>query len=359
MLSALNFRSNGIGFLRFLFAATVIWSHAFGLGGYGLDPLNAYGARLSAGFLAVAGFFVLSGFLITRSFESAENGGRFLWHRCLRIFPGFLSCLVLTAFLIVPIGFLRLHANLHGYLTIQPAPLTYVTRNAALQINQFTIGGILDGLPQSRLLNGSLWTLQSEFYCYLTLLLAGALGILKRWPVVILAGCVAACVITSTCLSNATTMDVRMLLYLLSELATFFWIGGCAYLYRDSIAMRGSVAAICAVLVLVALPSRLYGFIVIPCFSYLVLYAMVRVPIRNFDRRIDLSYGLYIYAYPVAQVLALFGLNKFGVLPYFALSLIATLPWAALSWFVIERPSLSLKGLRLRGLPEPGFEPMG
>ena len=54
VLGDLDLRSNSIGFLRFLFAAAVIWSHAYGNGGFGYDPLarlNANGA--TTGFLAV------------------------------------------------------------------------------------------------------------------------------------------------------------------------------------------------------------------------------------------------------------------------------------------------------------------
>src|SRR5580658_74946 len=99
VLGDLDLRNNSIGFLRFLFATMVIWSHAYGNGGFGYDPLarlNPNGA--TAGFLGVGGFFVLSGFLITRSYETVNSVGRFIWHRFLRIFPGFWVCLVVTAF---------------------------------------------------------------------------------------------------------------------------------------------------------------------------------------------------------------------------------------------------------------------
>jgi peptidoglycan/LPS O-acetylase OafA/YrhL len=69
MLDDLNFRSNSIGFLRLFFAAIVIWSRAFEIGGFSLDPISRLtGGALSAGYIAVGGFFVLSGFLITRSY---------------------------------------------------------------------------------------------------------------------------------------------------------------------------------------------------------------------------------------------------------------------------------------------------
>src|SRR4051794_26583590 len=82
---------NAIAFLRLAFALTVVVSHSWPLGGYGADPGRVDN---NMGILAVEGFFALSGFLITRSAAGASSLGRFPWHRCLRIFPGFCVGLV-------------------------------------------------------------------------------------------------------------------------------------------------------------------------------------------------------------------------------------------------------------------------
>src|SRR5271165_7335160 len=99
MLRDFDYKNNSIGFLRFLFAGAVIWSHSFGLGGFGIDPVQRYsGGTETAGTLAVAGFFFLSGFLITRSYGTSGSIVAFMWHRFLRIFPGFWVCLAICAF---------------------------------------------------------------------------------------------------------------------------------------------------------------------------------------------------------------------------------------------------------------------
>ena len=70
---------------------------------------------------------------------------------------------------------------------------------------------------------------------------------------------------------------------------------------------------------------------------------------RWVQARQDLSYGTYIFAFPLQQLLAGFGLWKLGV-PMFALvSVLVTLPVAAASWFGIERPALRLKSSRRKG----------
>jgi hypothetical protein len=107
---------NAFGLFRFALAALVIVSHCYPLGGFGRDPLEVVTAgRLSLGLFAVAMFFVLSGFLITRS-ASRTSAVRFLWHRFLRIFPGYWVCLVVCAFILAPmICQVRIHPCLSNF----------------------------------------------------------------------------------------------------------------------------------------------------------------------------------------------------------------------------------------------------
>src|SRR5947209_4258685 len=82
-------RKNSIDFLRFTLAFLVIVTHGFWLSGQGSDPLYALSRHQdSLGPAAVLGFFTLSGFLITRSSQHSSFW-RYLWHRSLRILPGF------------------------------------------------------------------------------------------------------------------------------------------------------------------------------------------------------------------------------------------------------------------------------
>ena len=56
------------------------------------------------------------------------------------------------------------------------------------------------------------------------------------------------------------------------------------------------------------------------------------------------AYGVYIYGWSVAQLLAVYGLSDNGVLAYTALTIAGTLPLAWLSWTLVEEPALRLKG---------------
>ena len=344
VLGDLDLRSNSIGFLRFLFAATVIWSHAYGNGGFGSDPLarlNANGA--TTGFLAVGGFFVLSGFLITRSYETVNSTGRFIWHRFLRIFPGFWVCLAVTAFGFAPLAFAYQHRTLLHYFAEVPSAWSYVTSNALLGIHQDRIGTVLAHVPVPFTLNLSLWTLNPEFFCYLCIAAFGVMGALKGGPVVIAA-------VALMLLAGYTGLlwrygDIMVVQTL--TLIVYFVFGASAYLIRARIPMALWIAVLCAAALLGTLTTRAFVLVAIPCITYLTLFAAMRLPLRGFDRRMDLSYGLYIYAFPVQQLLALCGFEAFGFTLYFLSALVTAGVLAALSWFTIERPSLSLKNLTL------------
>ncbi len=75
--------------------------------------------------------------------------------------------------------------------------------------------------------------------------------------------------------------------------------------------------------------------------AYLVIASgalLKRLSLRN-----DLSYGVYIYAFPIQQLLVIMGLATLRVFPFFIVATLVTLPLAAMSWFVVEKRALALK----------------
>ena len=111
-------KRNAFAFLRCVLAGLVIISHCYPLGGFGADPLEAITRRdQTLGVFAVAMFFVLSGFLIARAAANSPSVGRFVWHRFLRIFPGYWICLIVCGFVIAPAGLpFRARCNLAALL---------------------------------------------------------------------------------------------------------------------------------------------------------------------------------------------------------------------------------------------------
>jgi peptidoglycan/LPS O-acetylase OafA/YrhL len=346
-LSDLNFRSNAIGFLRLFFAAVVVWSHGYRTGGLGFDFIVPYShAMFTAGLLAVGGFFVLSGFLITRSYETSDNAGRFLWHRFLRIFPGFWACLIVTALIFGPIAYAHEFGTTIGYLFGRDAPWDYIFGNALLVVRHDTIGTLTADLPFSMNINASLWTLQWEFMCYVAVGVLGVTAILSRKPVVIILLAATFLVLLAGSMYAFHARGLTVFSRLVSLMA-FFSIGSSAYIFRSWIPMRWWLALIAGVAIVAALPTVVAGLVVPPCLAYLALYAAMNLPIRSFDRRVDLSYGLYVYAFPLQQLLTIYGFNRLGFPAYFTAAISTALAFATFSWFLVEKPALSLKNVKI------------
>jgi peptidoglycan/LPS O-acetylase OafA/YrhL len=364
-VSPIESRQNAIGFLRLLLASLVIYYHCFPLSG--LAP-PAHSAMYELSRLAVPGFFFLSGMLITRSFLGSANWKHFLWNRVLRIFPGYWVCLFICAF-----GFALL-ACAHDFGTASAlfrpgfeGPYSYLAKNALLVQKQSSIAGAFGHNPYPFAINGSLWTLINEFACYLIVCLLGVAGLLAKRREVVL-GLVA--LLFAVYLTPAATVEPHLPAHLAEYLyryqllhqGLYFGIGGLAWLYRDKVRLRVRWALLSLIAWgFVFETGGAFGRLIVPlAVSYMLLWLAFRArPVFNFDLKRDLSYGIYIYAFPVQQTLALFGLYRLGVWPYFSLTLLAAMPFAWLSWTLVEKRAIALKKWRprLSVLRGTGLEP--
>lgn len=351
--TAFNPRQNAIGFLRFFFAALVVFSHSFPLGGFATEPLWRFSrGQEHFGTIAVMCFFIVSGFLITRSRASAKTTADYLWHRFLRIMPGFWACLLVTAVLFAPLAYWLEHGALRGVSALYDGPvLTYLKANWRLTIRIHNIGDLLQHLPMKGAINGSLWTLDYEFRCYLCIAVLGLFGWIMRLRMLTLAITLLLYGVHIRVGANPEALarlvphfaDVVAL-----KLALYFFVGATFFLYKEYVPMNAWLAATALLLAGYGLYAGCFRVTGPLCLSYVVLYTACRLPITDFDRRGDFSYGLYLYAFPVQQLLSLAGIPRVGYLPYFLCSLSLSAGFGMLSYFMIEKPALALKSVRIR-----------
>lgn len=330
-------RLNGLNLLRLLLALGVVLRHSSTMLG---EPVGWRPAELLMRSVFVDGFFAISGYLIVRSWLNRPDWRSYLRARALRILPGFWVCLVVVAFVMAP---------LHGLITEGRVPTEhagdafgYVWRNSLLWIVQEDIaGGPLGAAPaEVGTWNGSLWTLSWEFACYLGVLALGVTGLLlRRWVLP------AAFLLALTVLSATTVPALdHWFVHAAARFATMFLAGALVLQLQRRIPARWSLVGLaCAVVVASAALLPDYRMVAALPLAYacVVAGALLKVPALNL--RTDLSYGTYIYAFPVQQLLVGAGLGAAGVPLFFAASVAVTLPLAAVSWFAVERPALRLK----------------
>lgn len=122
-----------------------------------------------------------------------------------------------------------------------------------------------------------------------------------------------------------------------------FAAGAVLYQWRDVIPARWSLVAVSVAIVLASSQLPDYRVVAALPLAYAIVVSGILIRNKRLRLRTDLSYGLYIYAYPTQQLLVTMGLVWLNPLAFFVVAAIATLPLAALSWFLVEKPAQSLK----------------
>ncbi len=343
-------KDNSLNFIRLVFALTVVIVHAWALGGFGQIHIGNYDPAS----VAVDGFFVISGFLITRSRLGVRTTSRFLWHRALRILPGFWASLIAVAFLCAPLAWRYERGSFDGYLAARPhGPIQYVIANSLLKVRFYDISGTPSGVPfppaNSAISigwNNSMWTLYWDALCYLGIAVLALLGIIQRRRALVAA--ITAClwaVLVLHWLAPGFTPGPLGSIFAggVERFVLMFLAGSVLYLYADRIPLSGMLAAGCTVILIVSMfLSDPHILLNLPL-AYLCIWLGIRLPLHRVGAEHDFSYGLYIYSFPIQQLAAVYKVQQHGIAAYFALCLSVTAAAAVLSWFCIERPALRLK----------------
>lgn len=384
-------RENSVTFMRLLLASMVVFGHAFVIAGHGPEPLSRLAAGAPSGReLAVLGFFSLSAFLVSKSLASNPSFWRFGCHRLFRIAPAYWVFLLLAVFVMAPVvvgisfpGRLTYWERLSG----GPAsPLRYLASNWSLMVSDYLIVPLFAENPERFSPNGSLWSIPVETAFYLYLALSAAILRLPARTALMLAPLAAAgawwwtsmgllfvavmCVWRCTRLGGFVTLFVLTycgaicarffpgwnggldpnLRYVLRFLDSSIWtnpalafLGGIAsWRWRDSIPWNWRWFAALAVLMAASFPVGCWMLVTPFAVPYCTLMLAARLPFSRVEKWGDYSYGIYIFSFPVQQLLIWGGWNNAGPYGFAALSMLAVFPVAFLSWHLVERPMLRL-----------------
>ncbi len=348
-------RANNFDVLRLAAAALVLCSHSFVLTGHSEPRIG----ELALGTLGVVVFFGISGFLIARSWTLRPSLRAFTIKRGLRIVPGFVLALVACAYVLGPIVTTQSPGS---YLT-SLEPVTYVLRNLLSVVTGGLAGGVVYDLPGvfgsnpfPDSVNGSLWTLPVEVDAYAMVAVLGLIGLLARGMMgVALAGLALLAIdgagVTLPLLTRV--MEARPESALLM---TAFAVASVLWGMRDRVPLRVDLALAGIAVWALAQYTPLGDVASALVFPYAVLVAAYRSPawLGRSVRHGDVSYGLYVLAFPVQQaIVAAWGggdVPSAGVLTLIALPITYVLAFA--SWRLVESPALRLKG-RLAGSGRP------
>ena len=343
---------NSLNLVRHILASIVVYSHAFEVGAYGLDPLKAL-TGFTSGDICVAFFFAISGYLVCRSWFRNPSVKIYLWHRGLRIFPAFWVCLLLTSFVLFPL-WIMISGEDFGGLELREA-WSYLFSNFLLRIRQSAIGDMFATNPVQGVVNGSLWSLFPEFLCYLLVLFVARLGFFRRDKrdiglfsalAFLLSLAFAATPFVLTSVSRAGLYPPLFYIGKLVFVSSFFVCGILLFLLSDKVRVS-YVGLFFALTAFVG--SLICGFkpaiILLPFLApYIAISSSLLFPFQGVKLHGDFSYGIYIYHFPAQQILYASGfLSGLNVVGFALFSWFLTLPLAALSWLFVEKVALKQK----------------
>jgi len=349
----LDARDNSLNLLRLVLSATVLVAHSFYIAGNGVGP-HVDGENL--GGWAVFGFFAISGYLITASRWSHELG-TYLVHRVARIMPAFWVCLVVVAFGFAPLGYLLERGTLAGFLTTGTTPLNFVFANGLLRIQAWDVAGTPATVPYPGAWNGSLWSLYYEFLCYLVVGALGVLGVVRRRPWLVGVAFLGSVAAHAGIGRWGVLVGNNPEAVLLAKLLPLFLGGALLQVYARRVRLHwaGATAAAAVVGTAVWLLDGWGAQLTAPFLAYLIVWAGAVLPAPRLLQRHDVSYGVYIYAFPVQQTLALLGVHeRVGFWAFTALCALATAPFAVASWLIVERPVMRWARRRRVVVADPG-----
>lgn len=346
--------TNNFDAIRLAMAILVVWSHSFAIymGSEDNEPISLLmKGTVNAGNIGVLVFFIISGFLISQSFDRTKTLRTFFERRVRRIYPGYCAATAICAFVVIPIFSSR--ADLSA-----PEILKTVGLNLLLR-NYFPPSDVFGG----RTLNGSLWSIPFEFWCYIGLAFLG-------WSRLLALRC-AIPVIAVVVMTLRVALDltghkpggglIEFLFgwpYQWTVILPCFLAGATLYLYRDLIPRNAIVAtmglgilALAANLPLDALYRQcLVNVIFPPAISYgvICLAFSSSINLRKASHFGDFSYGTYLYAFPIQQALFFVFDRKLTFSAYVLSSGALALSLGVISWFSVERWFLIRPASRLR-----------
>lgn len=327
---------NGFDTIRLIAAFAVIVGHAFPITGQA-EPVRLLTGQTTMGGLAVYAFFIVSGFLIPQSLDRGTLA-RYALKRARRIMPALVVAVLLCALVLGPV---MTTLDLSAYFT-DPQLFNFLGNAIFLPV-QYGLPGVFEAYP-SGAVNGSLWSLKYEVACYVLVPVLMAIVPLRKAAVI-------AVTMASFVVARVLGKDASGVLYLIQQMAllfTFYGAGMLFLLFKDQIPIRASYAWVSLALFVLAgaTPFFVEAAAIFGAYSLITFAYLSPQGFRDVTKRGDISYGVYVYAYPVQQLLApmTMGFAIGGVSAGWLANSLLTMPIVAvlgtLSWLLVEKPAI-------------------
>lgn len=328
-------KDNNFDFLRYFFAFSVLFIHYSELTNTSIFwPIPSL--------TAVRGFLTMSGFMVCLSFINNPDTLVFLKKRVYRIYPPYLFIVIICV-----IGALIL-SNLPAIELLKSKEFyKYIISNLTfLNFLQPTLPGLFEN-NHIQAVNGSLWTMKVEFFLYLTVPIVFLL-FHKFNKAFILIGIYIFSFIYSACMDHYYSITGKEIYNILDRQ----FIGQLRYFYSGTLLLLYFDFFNKYILYLFPLAILVYILGFLPYMEFLEPLAFASILVGfaysfkflNFlSRYTNVSYGIYLFHFPVIQTMIHFNLHVEHYYLSLLLAIVITILLSIISWKLIEKHFLKKK----------------
>lgn len=323
---------NSFDVLRYFFAFSLILVHFCTITDTPQFWFISGGTRVKA-------FFIITGFLVLYSGQHSDLK-TYAKKRAARILPAYVSCILLCFVL----GIIFTDLSL-GDFFCSLQPWKYLVSNLLfLNFLEPELPGVFQDNPATQM-NGSLWSMKVEVVFYIVLPVF--LWLIKRFrKEAILVLCylfsIAYGVVCDVMYERTGNNIFFLLKHQFMGQMIFFLGGSIILLYFDKLNRYYKyLFPLAAVLYLLSNGNEVLYYLEPITFGIVIITIAYHTPhLRFLHGKTNISYGMYLYHFPVIQVLIYYGMHQYNIYLTFVIALAVTLLLSALSWKFIEKPFL-------------------
>lgn len=329
-------RNNNLDVIRFFAAILVIVCHSFPLsyGKTSSDYLAQYtNNRLSLGGFAVSIFFVFGGFLIAKSMDGKKNAVSYFSARCKRIFPSLIFVVCILTFVVGPI---ITNISVREYFTSKET-FKYLANMFLIPIHN--LPGVFENNVYPRVVNGALWTLPVEFMCYILIYIAYKIKLFEKKKYALTIPFVVIVTIALLFIKNNFIISVVRPIML-------YYIGLGLYVFRDNIVLSRKYFLVSTIMFIVFICVKMDVLAMLVVFPYMMFYLAygLKYKFKDFSKRGDISYGMYLWGWPIAQFVCMIFDGKIKWYINSLIVIILSIIFGYITYMIIDKRILHIGG---------------
>ena len=274
---------------------------------------------------------------MVHSLLTKRKPAEYLVNRVLRIYPAFFVVIVLSAFMIGP---MCTNLSMPEYFS-DSVLWNYLKTNLSFHIfgnNELPLPGVFENNLYPFAVNTPIWAIGAEFHAYIVILALFLTGLLDdKYPIVPFVLLIFIAVQDTARFFPALPLDNPNFKYI-----TFCYaVGGLFAIFKDRISINGFQIVGLFLLAQLMRGGWLFSYLMYLSIFILVMYISTRPHIAHLPSFPDLSYGIFLFAWPIQQALYHFFPNL-PQLIHFLLDIFLSACLAFATNKLVEEPVLSL-----------------